>query len=171
MFRIIHPNRWFFWAIALTIMAALFLLWNIQEAEYEFEDQALAEMEPNLWKTYASQALGLSVRYPPSWQIEFDPRQDGQSFSLENAKNFSESIVFQITELNLEPVLRSSLKISSEKTSIIDGENAQWIYGKAGNDPATSNVIILQHKGKLYYMAGSARNFETIVHSIKFIGL
>src|SRR3989344_2541298 len=125
MFRIIHPNRWFFWAIALTIMAALFLLWNIQEAEYEFEDQALAEMEPNLWKTYASQALGLSVRYPPSWQIEFDPRQDGQSFSLENADN----------------------------------------------TPATSNVIILQHKGKLYYIAGSARNFETIVHSIKFIGL
>lgn len=40
MFQTVYPNRWFFWAIAISIMVALGLLWAIMDfsinQEYEF---------------------------------------------------------------------------------------------------------------------------------------
>ena len=166
MFRIIHPNRWFFWAIAVSLGTGLFLIWNIQESNNEFYAQT-SVLETNVWRTWRSEILGISVRYPAGWQVDID-REDTHNVYLENSQNFHENISIAIRAQSLEATIRQSLGSSSETGIVIDGEPGRWLKGDDKGDQATSNVILVRHNSQLYYIAGSARVFNKIVKSMKF---
>lgn len=169
MFRVIHPNRWFFWTIAMIIAAGLGLLFYIQRSANEFNRYS-EDLSQQLatWRVFRSEPLGIAVRYPAFWQIEIDP-SDAKTVMLESSQNFSENISISRIKPNLEPVIRSALKIDSESDITIDGVKARWIKGQERKDLATSNVILLKKGGDLYYIAGSANQFKKIVTGIKFI--
>lgn len=170
MFRVIHPNRWFIWTLAFLLGASLILMFFIQSYLLELERGVLEQQTRVVpgWKTYRSQSLGLEVRYPFSWQIEIDPLE-AHSFSLLNPGNFGENITFAKTDPKYEPVIKNTLKISSEQRIFIDLSPGTWISGSDLRDKATSNVILIKHSGFLYYIAGQAKQFEKIIKSIKFL--
>lgn len=167
MFRIIHPNRWFFWTIAILLGISLFVLWSIEEANQEFLDAPIAS-DTNIWRTWRSEALGISVSYPAGWQIEID-RDDAQNVFLENSQNYKENISITVRKPSLESAIRESISIVSESTVMVDDEQGSWLKGDAEDDQATSNVILVEHDEKLYYIAGSARVFKKIIDSVRFI--
>lgn len=168
MFRVIHPNRWFFWTIALLLITGTSMVLYIHGVSQEFERQAEDNAGgPAVWRIYSSQALGLSVRYPPLWQIEID-RFDEQVFYLENPENFEENISFAATEPNLEPVIRQSLKFDAEKSVVVDGRTGRWLSGENANDSATRNVVLVRNGGRLYYIAGQSAQFQRILKTVRF---
>lgn len=169
MFRTVHPNRWFFWAVACLIIVGLSLILYIQVTGEEFERQTQdATFGPAAWHTFRSRELGLSVRYPPGWQIEID-RFDARTFYLENPGNYDENISFAVTDPTLEKVIRQSLDYESEKDIVIDGMAGVWLGSKVPKDQATRNVVLVIRNRQLYYFAGQAKHFERIVESVRFI--
>src|SRR3989344_3046875 len=109
MFRVIHPNRWFIWTLILLLIANFILLFFIEKALLEFEQDALETSisYTGNWKTYRSDILGFSVTYPPSWQIEIDPLEEA-ALMLQNPDNFGENISISVTTPDLESVIRDS---------------------------------------------------------------
>ena len=172
MFRVIHKNRWFFWTIALLLIAGLTLVFLIfqESAYYEELAREFAQYNINNWRTYRSETLGISVRYPSSWQIEIDPG-DTKTVYFENSKDFSENISMSVRDLGLERVIRNSLKVASEEEVMVGGIRGTWIKGRDSNDGATSNVILVRRGERLYYIAGQAKIFEKIVKGIRFTPL
>lgn len=169
MFRVLHPNRWFFWAVALLLIAGLFLLVKIYDARLEFEEFAsqFAIDSLSYWKTFRSRHLGISIQYPADWQIEIDPETGAVSF--ENPKNFNENIAIYVVKPALEPAIRNTLSIAEERDIVLDGAAGKWLLSKNNYDPATSNVILIKRGESLYYIAGNAKAFEKILGSIKFL--
>ena len=170
MFRIIHPNRWFFWTVSTLMVVGLFLLYNIQSSINLFEKQAADLISGSLptWKTFRSEDLGIAVKYPSAWQIEVDPLEP-HTFYLENPQNFNENISFSVVKPFLEKTIRESIKIRSEQKITVDSIEAKWLMGDEAKDKATSNIILVKKGEKLYYIAGSARDFERIIKGIRFI--
>lgn len=169
MFKIIHPNRWFFWTIAILLGFSLILYLFIFQSIREFEQQAIDSVNNfgTNWRIFHSQELGISIKYPSLWQVEIDPTLPN-SFSLENPKNFYENISVFMVEEKMEKIVRNSLEIASEKKILVSGLPGVLLLGKAMNDPATSKAVLVKNNGKLYYIAGQAKNFEKIAASIKF---
>lgn len=178
MFRIIHPNRWFFWTISILIIAGIGLLFYIHLAVRELEEANLELTKPaseNLsdpsylgWKSFRSEVLGVSIKYPPHWQIEIDP-EEANTVYLENPKNFNENVSISVVKPSLEKIIRQSLKIAEERAISVDLEKGVLIRGLDDKDRATSSVVLVKKGSKLYYIAGSAAAFEKIVAGIKFL--
>lgn len=170
MFKIIHPNRWFFWAIAVAVGTALALLLFIFQAQNYFDNQASELLLPLnfTWKTYHSKILGLMVRYPPFWQIEFDP-VISDMVALENPNNFQENISIYAIEPKFEKAIREALEVSSERPITVDGKVGKLLSGRNPKDHAISHVVLVRVKNKLYYIGGYSNNFEKVVASIKFL--
>ncbi len=168
MFRVLHPNRWFLWAIAILLAAGLGLLAAITETSREIDEQSVTPPAFSTWKTFRSESLGLKVSYPSSWQIEME-KEIPEMVTLENPKNFNENLVMVVTEPKFEETIRSALNIVREQEIVIDGYPGSWLKGEDLKDYATHNVVLLQKDGRLYYFAGYARSFEKIVGGIKFL--
>src|SRR3989344_138573 len=100
MARTIYPNRAFLWTVTFLIAVGVLLILSIRKTVLDFDLQATLNYEAATWKTFASNALGISVRYPPGWQIEVDP-QDGRSVYLENSNDYSENISISVREPQL----------------------------------------------------------------------
>jgi hypothetical protein len=84
LFRVLHPNRWFIWAISL-IFITFILAWGASErtsieqerigseAQYEYamppKHQAAATTSPDTstWKTYRNEEFGFEFMYPNNW--------------------------------------------------------------------------------------------------------
>lgn len=170
MFRVIHPNRWFFWTIALLIGTALALLAFVYKTTQEFEDQAanLAWSGQNrYWKTYTSDEMKFSIQYPHAWQIELD-REALNTVSFQNPRNYDENVSVSAVDPKYEKIIRDSLSIASESDIQIDGIAGKRLESKNPKDTAVSSVILIVHNGKLYEIAGQAKGFDRIINSLKF---
>lgn len=169
MFRVIHPNRWFFWTIAILLAIGLGLLVNVYKASEEFENQAsnLAMENDKSWKRYSSAELGITLRYPHYWQIEID-REAANTVSFQNPEDFDENITISAVDPKYREIIRNSLSIASESKIEIGGNIGTRIESKNPKDTAVSTVILVEHEGKLYEIAGQAEEFERIVNSIRF---
>lgn len=170
MLRVIHPNRWFFWTIALLLAIGLALVAAIFSAQREFEEEAatLASDFTSNWKTFRSQSLGISIIYPSSWQVETDPAV-ANVVSLENPRNFEGNVTISVVDPKFEKIIRESLNTGSERDILVDNVAGKWLVGKDSRDAATSNVVFLRRDGKLYYIAGQTPVFEKMLRSLKFL--
>lgn len=177
-FKIIHPNRWFIWTLVFLLAAALFLMFAIQMSLLEIQERlgetfapaSLSTADPSYfgWKYLRSDALGISVKYPPSWQVEIEPQGKG-TLSLQNPDNYNENISLARTLLKLEPVIRASLKTASEKDILVDGLPGKWLAGADKRDRVLSQIILVHRGGGLYYFAGSGRALEKVIKGIRFL--
>ena len=177
MLRVIHPNRWFFWTIAALIVAGFGTMVLIQKALLEIDEHAAVIsssgprwIDPDYpgWHSIRPEGFGLSLKYPQGWQVEID-RFDAGTLTLENSKDYSENITITVTDPKNEKLIRQSLQVESEEDMVIDGEKGAWLKGADARDTATANVILVKHAGKLYSLAGDARQFEKIVGSVRFV--
>lgn len=84
MFRVIHPNRYFFWAVALLVIFGI-AVWGAVERlgiEEEITSQEIIVSSPisynNLsgWKTYRNEEYGFEFQYPPTVVLS---ARDGES--------------------------------------------------------------------------------------------
>ena len=77
MFRIIHPNRWFIWTIALIVMIFI-VVWGAveryaieQETETAGQNSLLgretSKLDTTGWKTYRNEEYGFEFKYPVDW--------------------------------------------------------------------------------------------------------
>ena len=77
MFRIIHPNRWFIWTIALIVMIFIVVWGAIQRYAIEQETEITGQnsllgretskLDTTGWKTYRNEKYGFEVKYPNDW--------------------------------------------------------------------------------------------------------
>lgn len=169
MFRVIHPNRWFFWTIAFLVIVGSGLTFLIKKEGEDFvrEMTELGVVGSATWRTYHSPAGDFILRYPQTWQVEID-RFDSHTVTLENPQNFSENITVAVTKPINEKLIRESLVTNGEKKVVIDGQPGAWLYGSDKSDKVTANAILVAKAGKLYFISGSARQFERIAWSFRF---
>ncbi|MBI4050396.1 MAG: hypothetical protein HY396_00250 [Candidatus Doudnabacteria bacterium] len=171
MLRIIHPNRWFFWTIVILLTAAFLLLYASVETIKSLDEltAGLTGSLVRLWKTFASQALGISLRYPASWQIEIDPAEPF-SVSLQNPADYGENVYIAVTDPKYESTIRKALDVVLDEEEIsLDGYQGAWLKSGDAKDVALSNILLVKVDGRLYYIAGQAKTFEKIIKSIKFL--
>ncbi len=168
--RNIYPDRWFFWAIAFMLIVTFILLYNTVETIKVLDDLALSMAQPYVspWKNFVSQDLGISLRYPSSWQVEFDP-QEAFSISFQNPANYNENIYIAVPEPKYESTIRKSLDIQNEHPIVLDGHTGVWLTSANAEDVAITNVLLFKIDDRLYYIAGNAEIFEKVIASIKFI--
>lgn len=167
--KVIHPNRWFFWTIAILFAAALGLLIVIQqfEGELDYSDCCTASVQNNE-RTYKSETLGFSVNYPRQWQIEID-REEPHTVYLEDPNNYAHNITISVVSPRLESVIRSSLKAAQEISLEVGGIKAKKLINGNLKDQAAANVILLSYGKRLYYIAGPQQELDKIISSFKIL--
>ena len=177
MFRVIHPNRWFFWTIAALIVAGLLTMFYLQKTILELNQHSAGIesvgpqwVDPKYpgWHILRPEGFDLSIRYPSGWQVELD-RFDANTFSLENSENFEENVTITVTDPKNEKLIRQSMRIESEEEVVIDRQKGTWLHGADTRDQATANVVLIRGDNRFYSITGSAAQFEKIVGSIRFI--
>jgi len=168
----IHANRWFIWAIMIIFVVGLTLLYGIQDAIMGFEDQAIRYVYQPVrqWKNFMSVRLGISIDYPPTWQIETSVLEPDM-VTLENPANFDDNITVSKIKPEFEKIIRDSIKSKNfeEKPVSVDGIAGAWLENKNSKDAATENIIFFKVGKYEYYLAGSAKQFAKIIASIKFL--
>lgn len=159
---IIHRNRWMWWAVAAVIAAGLgFAAMAIHALREIDEHTAEIAKSASVWKTFSSEEMGFSLKYPASWEIEFD-REEPNTVAFQNPANFAENISAAATDTKYLKLIRDSLSVKSRRTDTVDGKPAEF-YKLSG-----SEAVLVSVNGRLYYFSGQARLFEKIVKSLKF---
>mgnify|MGYP001580604745 FL=1 len=86
MFRLIFPNRYLVWTIALIFIMALLLLGTIERFKIDEEismqeivaSSTISHNSTAGWKTYRNEKYGFEVKYPPDWnpKVFFENTKD-----------------------------------------------------------------------------------------------
>lgn len=104
MFKVIHPNRWLIWTIALIVMIFIVVWGAVEryaiEQEYSYTGEEIyysvrlhkraspSAVDISNWKTYRNEKYGFEFRYPSDWgegtQDMFYISQDMFYISKEN---------------------------------------------------------------------------------------
>ena len=160
--RVIHPNRYFIWALNLIIFGGIFLTLHIMTETYATESEsAFPELQTK--KTYRNERENYTVRYPKGWYIE----TDGNSVIFSDASDSSESITVEATTLGSENIIRRSLRITEEVPAYTrDGMTISLISGTTGQNEETQAAIIKTSK-RLYYLYGNSDAFDSFVGNFK----
>ncbi len=79
MLRIIHPNRWLVWTIALIVMIFIVVWGAIERYAIEQEVESIGQnsqlgretskLDTTGWKTYRNEEYGFEFKYPPSFNV------------------------------------------------------------------------------------------------------
>lgn len=170
MFRVLHPNRWFFYALAVLLATGLWLLAATINTSIYLDGLAteLLNVPQSSWRTFSSRALGLSLSYPPGWRTELDPLLTYAVY-FEDPAHKEEQVSLYVVDPEFGPVIRGALEVAAEREIVIDEQTGSWLLGATAKDPATRNVVFLPHGGKLFYIAGHSSRFEKMVKSIRFL--
>ncbi len=160
--KVIHPNRWFIWAVVLILISGFSLLAFIKWSSLHIDsDSAFAELRP---KKIYTDASGYTVRYPNSWIIEKD--SSGNTV-FENPDNNSESLTITVTTLGTESIIRHSLAITYEKDIAKDNLQIALIKAKDSNDGSSIDAAIITSEKKLYYISGHSSMLESFARNFK----
>jgi hypothetical protein len=161
--RVLHPNRYFIWALIVIIFGGIWLTLHIITVGYQTETEAVFP-ELKTRKVYTNEVENYQLRYPKDWQI--DTGTIGTVTFL-NPSDLTESISVESYELGSERVIRRSFNITEETKPVTkDGMTITMFQGTNLNK-AEIEAAIIKTKNKLYFMHGHADSFEGIVNSFR----
>ena len=152
--KILHPNRYFIWALFALVFSGVALLAYISISGYYFDrDFVFAELKTN--KLFLDQQFDYSARYPHSWQLE---RDEVGNIIFENPANLSESLVVVPLNLKDETAVRKALKIIKENN--IARADIQIAIIKANIDSEPYDVALIKDSSHFFYIYGHSAYLE-----------
>lgn len=161
--RVLHPNRYFIYAIVLLLVSTGLLLSFIYISTLRFNtDSEFSSLKTK--KIYTDKQSGYTVRYPNSWQIERD--QSG-NVVFENPDNEQESLTVTPASLEMEGVIRHSINIRSEKDLAKDDTKIALIKAGTANNDQDLDVAIIKNDQKLFYVSGHSSALEIFARNFK----
>lgn len=154
--EILHPNRYFIWAIFALLFSGAALLAYISISGYYFDrDFVFAELKTN--KLFLDQQFNYSARYPYDWQLE----RDGLgNIIFENPADLSESLVVVPLKLKDETAVRKALKISKENNIARGDIQIAIIKARIDTDPDLYDVALIKDSARLFYIYGHSARLE-----------
>ncbi len=154
--KILHPNRYFIWAIFALLFSGAALLAYISISGYYFDkDFVFAELKTN--KLFLDQQFNYSARYPHDWQLE----RDGLgNIIFENPADLSESLVVVPLKLKDETAVRKALKISKENNIARGDIQIAIIKARIDTDPDLYDVALVKDSSHLFYIYGHSAYLE-----------
>ncbi len=161
--RVIHPNRYFIWALVIVIFGGIFLTLHIMTQAYNIQSQS-AFPELSSGKVYVNQKEGYSLKYPNGWQI--DPSSSAGTTVFIDPTDVTESVTVVATDLNSESIIRRSLKIT-EETKPFTKDGMTIVVMEGTRDGEAMEAAIIKTSRRLYYISGNADAFSTFVSSFK----
>ncbi len=164
--KVIHPNRYFIWAVVLIILAGSALAAYIYISNYSFDREFIFN-QTIVKRTYSDAANGFLFRYPAAWVLERDNSGD---MVFENPENSAESITLAVRTISEEQQIRSTFRVISEEDSARpDGSRFAIISARPLSGGAVFKVAIIKVNGKLFYFYGQSAQFEQIINSFQLI--
>jgi hypothetical protein len=157
--RVIHPNRYFIWALIIVIFGGLYLTMNIVLQGYQIGSEAeFTELVSG--KVYVNQKEGYSLKYPRGWSI--DPSSSTGTVVFIDPTDPTESVTILATDLNSESLIRRSLKITQESKAY-ETDGMTVVVMQAVRDGEEIEAAIFKTARRLYYISGNADAFSTFV--------
>ena len=163
--KILHPNRWFIWAIVIAVIASAALFFYIVISGLNDQaSQQFSNLTPRM--VFSDQALGFSVLYPRGWVLERDT-DNHKSVVFENLGGIPESItVSKISaadaikiKTSLKPMGISAEDNYSQNNIIID-------YFHVGTNSKNSfDAAIIKTLNNYYYVNGSSLYFQKFLNN------
>ncbi|MDB4940001.1 MAG: hypothetical protein JWO40_426 [Candidatus Doudnabacteria bacterium] len=161
--KIVHPNRYFIWTIFLISIVAAGLISFIIISGINLDNQnVFSELKTK--KIYIDNQAGYSVRYPNNWQIERD--QNGNTV-FENPQSTQENLTVTSAGLDLENVIRHSIKITTEKDIAKDNLKIAIIKAASAKDGSDLDIAIIKNQDKLFYISGYSPTIEVFARNFK----
>ena len=117
--RVIHPNRYFIWAIVALVgsAAVLFAYIKITDITAVLNDQVTAVHTGG--KQFFDSTLGFKLMYPPDWQIEMGDN----AVTFDDPVNTNNSVTITKESLSEAAYFKKSLKAVKENDFISNGMN------------------------------------------------
>src|ERR1700690_4194352 len=107
--KILHPNRWFIWAIVVTVIASAALFFYIVISGLNDQaNQQFSNLTPRM--VFSDQTFGFSVIYPRGWVLERDT-DNHKSVVFENLGSTPESITVSKISASDAVKIKDSLKL------------------------------------------------------------
>jgi hypothetical protein len=162
--KVIHPNRYFIWALFLLLISAVSLASYIMVTAYSF-DRSFVFADIATRKVFTDHQAAYSVRYPNNWVLE---RGTGGNMTFENPENSKESITISPGALDIEPIIKNSLHIQVERNIARDNLKIDFIQsGDSKQGDEVFNVAIIKTPQKLFYVSGYSPVFEQFVNNFR----
>lgn len=164
--KVIHPNRYLFWAVAAVVILGAALAAYIYITNYSFERQFVFE-QVSAKRTYSDASNGFSFRYPAKWVLEKD---NSGNVIFENPSDASESITLSVRAISDEQQIRSTFKVISEEDSARpNGVRMAIISARPTGGGAAFKAALVKVNGKLFYFYGQSSLFEQIINTFQVI--
>ena len=161
LMTVLHPNRYFIYAIIFSFVAGGMLLAYINLSNINEQNQsAFVPLTPQT-KKYINSDIGFELEYPLMWQIELGTGP--QSIVFENPQNLSQAVTVTKFPIQAQTMLVKSLHSTSEADTTIDGNTIQEF---TGNSTITA---IVTNGSNLFYFDGltpSTMSFLNSFHTI-----
>ncbi|MHB8871779.1 MAG: hypothetical protein ACYC5G_04965 [Candidatus Doudnabacteria bacterium] len=148
--KVLHPNRYFIWAIFALVFSGAALLSYIYISGYYFDrDFVFAELKTN--KLFLDNQFNYSARYPHNWQLE---RDEVGNIVFENPDNLSESLVVVPLKAKDETAVRKALRIVKENNTARGDIKIAIIKGSIDKDPEIYDIALITDGKGLFYIYG-----------------
>jgi len=136
MFRIIHPNRWLIWTIALIVMIFIIVWGAIQRYAIEQETEITGQnsllgretskLDTTGWKTYRNERYGFEFKYPEDISL----KTDTSGYIIISERN-----VVDAKELTISSLRRKdSTRTLAEFVHNYNGYDEEDIHTQFGNE-------------------------------------
>ena len=158
------------WALTGAAVVGLFVLAWVSDVRFQPDEDIpggdlTGSVDPK-WQTYHSEVLGLQIYYPQEWSVAKDPDIE-QAVFFSNSRDGAEQLRIYAVEAASEGVIREALASFPSKSVRVGGKTVV-IYENSSNS-MTNKVALVTVDGRLYYIGGTASDFEKLLGALQFI--
>jgi hypothetical protein len=162
--KVLHPNRWFIWAIVaiVVILGGLFAYISISSLD-QSNSQVYTPLPQIRTLTYSNGVLGFALQYPNGWVID---NSSSTSITFDNPNDNSESITIAKTTTAAISKLEKSATIISKNIYQNNGFQITVLNIKSTKSNPSIEVGIVQSAKSAFIVTGNSEQFSTILNSI-----